>query len=517
MKPMQNMPDNDDEAMLMLMDMIFDNAVGVILETGSFASLHAHLKEAVRPLALAIIAAEPGATAALLTQISTGLATQMAVDLWNTTPIPENHFQPRKIARPERNSPCPCGSLRKYKQCCGAIETFSLTFPPEEMAARVLKRHPPERIGEITRLGVPLHTLGIVAEAWLQEGRTADVASLLEPVFINLNKLDQRAELAADMLLNAYLEQGNEAARLAFVAHLKTAPDKMLQGTAYQREATLCADRNDYQKAWAAFQTALHLTPNNPALAQLEILLLLSEGRVEETYGRIAIWSTKLANDPHIDQQAFVQSLFELVATQSRNPEDRRLAELPDDYPLKRLQLHISLEDIEPPIWRRIEVENSLSFGDLHHIIQTVMGWEDEHLHEFIVGDDRIGPTSEYADAFEDAILPEDDVEIGQLIGRKKSFRYIYDFGDNWAHRITIEKRLPSNDQEPAVTLLAGERACPPEDCGGVSGYYGILEAKKHPRRASNREILDWLGPFNPETFKLAALQVRMKRLFNGL
>ncbi len=196
---------------------------------------------------------------------------------------------------------------------------------------------------------------------------------------------------------------------------------------------------------------------------------------------------------------------------------DAPLDDLPQDYPERRLVLHIALEGIDPPIWRRVEVENTLSFEALHHVIQAAMGWEDAHLHEFKVGDYRIGMGDSYDNPFDDEVLPGEHVELGQVIGRRRSFSYEYDFGDGWRHRITIEKRLPSDPLRKPAALLDGERACPPEDCGGVPGYYNILEAKRTPRSAESREILDWLGPYQPGVFKLAKHQKQVDALFKRI
>jgi hypothetical protein len=180
---------------------------------------------------------------------------------------------------------------------------------------------------------------------------------------------------------------------------------------------------------------------------------------------------------------------------------DDALAALPQDYPRRRLQLHIALERIEPPIWRRIEVENDLSFAELHRLIQVATGWNDDHLHAFTVGGQCIGPV-ECDNPFDDT-LQADQVTLGQMIGRRRSLRYTYDFGDDWPHRITIEKRLPSQPDAPRARLIAGERACPPEDCGGVWGYARLLEALRNPDAEEDREFREWLGDFEPEAFDL--------------
>ena len=506
---------NGIDALQELFEHIIDEGVEVILDTDSFDALHARLRELMRPLAQAIVSkAGEDADDSQVDRAACAIATRAALDLWNHTPIPDNHFRPHKMDKPERNAPCPCGSQRKYKQCCGAVESPSLTLPPDEMAARVLKRLPKERIGEIGALGVPVHTLGMVAQAWFEQARFDDVVTLLEPVFKDVRGLDERAELAADVLGRAWLGLGDEARRLQLIATLKSAPDKTLKSAGFQREVTLKSDRGDFPAAWSAFGQAQRLTPNNPMLAHLEVLLLLAEGREAEARARVDFWAAKLARDPEFDHSDLIGLLHQMLDV---GRVDERLAALPEDYPERRLLLHVELEGIEPPIWRRLEVENSLTFAELHDILQRAMGWDDEHLHEFIVGDHRIGPAPEFEPAWDEPALPSEEVELGQVIGRRKSFRYLYDFGDGWSHRITIEQRLPSTPTERPAVLLAGKRACPPEDCGGVPGYYRLLDALAKPDSDENRETLEWLGDYKLDAFNLASVRKAVASLFTPI
>ena len=173
-----NTPTPHDADPLELMTRAFDSGVGVILESNDFSALLAHLQQALRPLA------EVGdAGAEDVARTARALATHMAYELWNTTPIPENHFRPRKLPCPERNAPCPCGSGRKYKQCCGGVDRPALTQPPDDMLARVLEHLPPERLGELVARGAPPRVLAEIAEHWFDEARYDEVAGLLEPLF----------------------------------------------------------------------------------------------------------------------------------------------------------------------------------------------------------------------------------------------------------------------------------------------------------------------------------------------
>jgi hypothetical protein len=170
-----------------------------------------------------------------------------------------------------------------------------------------------------------------------------------------------------------------------------------------------------------------------------------------------------------------------------------------------RLQLKITLENIVPPIWRRVVVPEDITFKKLHDIIQRAFGWQDCHLHEFLVGKTRIGTRSgeSFFDAEEEDIVPESQTTLAEALGGKKKFRYWYDFGDDWLHEIVIEKHLPPDDAVSLALLLDGERACPPEDCGGPWGYAELLTTLADPAHPEHEDMREWAGDFDPEGFKL--------------
>src|SRR5262249_30670458 len=151
-------------------------------------------------------------------------------------------------------------------------------------------------------------------------------------------------------------------------------------------------------------------------------------------------------------------------------------------------QLKIVLKDVKPPIWRRVQVPDG-TLGDLHEGIQIVMGWEDYHLHQFIVRGTYYGPTS--PDGFNLDLDTEDEegVLLSQIVyeGRRVRLRYEYDFGDGWQHEILFERTV---EREPRVRYprcVDGARACPPEDVGGPWGYADLLEAIASPKHQRHR------------------------------
>ncbi|WP_157212102.1 plasmid pRiA4b ORF-3 family protein [Desulfomonile tiedjei] len=173
-------------------------------------------------------------------------------------------------------------------------------------------------------------------------------------------------------------------------------------------------------------------------------------------------------------------------------------------------QLKITLRGIRPPIWRRIQVRSDTSLYLLHHILQTVMGWDRAHLHEFFVFGDSYGDSK----FMEGEVLEEKNVTLGQLItGEKERFRYLYDFGDSWEHEIVVEKILPMESEIRYPVCIKGKRACPPEDCGGAPGYENLLEVLKDPSDPEYEDVLDWVSSdFDPEEFNLELINKILAR-----
>ncbi len=140
-------------------------------------------------------------------------------------------------------------------------------------------------------------------------------------------------------------------------------------------------------------------------------------------------------------------------------------------------QLKITLARVEPAVWRRIEVPDC-TLADLHYYIQAAMGWQNCHLHQFIVGTERFIDVESFDGECEDN--DECDALLSDIVperSRKFRFSYEYDFGDGWTHEIAVEHQGPPEKGVKYPRCLAGERACPPEDCGGPWGYVELLAA----------------------------------------
>ncbi len=179
------------------------------------------------------------------------------------------------------------------------------------------------------------------------------------------------------------------------------------------------------------------------------------------------------------------------------------------------LQLHISLSGSQPLIWRRVLVPKNITFYGLHLVIQTAMGWEESHLYEFYLKGARVGQIFEDGEDYGE--FPKENAESVRLEEKilevKQKFDYLYDFGDSWEHQIKVEKALPADATLKYPHCLAGAMNCPPEDSGGLGGFYyslEVLQDKKHPEYS---DLKAWYGRYNPERFKLDAVNVELRSL----
>ena len=187
------------------------------------------------------------------------------------------------------------------------------------------------------------------------------------------------------------------------------------------------------------------------------------------------------------------------------------------------LQLKISLAEVKPEIWRRFLAEDSISFHQLHSIIQKVMGWENYHLYRFEFGNTFIEP-DEYGRAYVDSIWTMFKPAAGKAISpraklntlikeEKQKFGYTYDFGDSWEHSVVVEKILEKGPAQEYQICLAGERSCPPEDCGGVHGYADLLKVRANKNHPDYKDlIINWLGKdFDPEKFDIDEVNKKLR------
>ncbi len=207
------------------------------------------------------------------------------------------------------------------------------------------------------------------------------------------------------------------------------------------------------------------------------------------------------------------------------------------------LQLRAWLVDSDPEVWRRLVVDPRLTMEQLHTVLQIAFGWENAHLHQFHEKKGtRYGRPADF-EGFDEGVIDERKICLGDVFDRaNRKIAYEYDFGDSWIHAVALEKRVdPQTLAYPPDTLIeagkgvfsgkaraamciAGAMSGPPEDCGGLGGYFQLLELKQNPksaRSADEKERLEWVGDWSPEQFDLAEInqylgRVRVKKAHGG-
>jgi len=175
------------------------------------------------------------------------------------------------------------------------------------------------------------------------------------------------------------------------------------------------------------------------------------------------------------------------------------------------IRISITLLDVDPAIWRRIEVPASFTLEGLHDVIQTVMGWADYHLHHF-----------QFADVMYGVPSPEDrEMNDGRkiklstaLVDGERAFQYLYDYGDGWCCIVVLEAVAPTVPGTVYPRLVEGARRGPPEDVGGPWGYGEFLEAIADPKHERHAELLEWCGgDFDPQQFDIDKINRRLASL----
>jgi hypothetical protein len=178
-------------------------------------------------------------------------------------------------------------------------------------------------------------------------------------------------------------------------------------------------------------------------------------------------------------------------------------------------QLKITLKDCRPPIWRRVQGRSDTTLAQLHWVIQFSMGWTNSHLHSFTIQGIEYGVPMPEFDFDDMEVLDERSVQLSTVIpGEKFKFSYLYDFGDSWEHDILVEKVLEADPEISYPICIKAQRACPPEDCGGVWGYRNFLEAIQDPDHPEHDELLEWVGgSFDPEDADFDEINPLLKRI----
>ena len=175
------------------------------------------------------------------------------------------------------------------------------------------------------------------------------------------------------------------------------------------------------------------------------------------------------------------------------------------------LQLHVTLIYSQPSIWRRIVVPTEISLGSLHAILQIAFDWTNSHLHQFRLSDQSANYSNPVFQLDEMGAPTSDEfgISVGQLLASPgQKLIYTYDFGDGWDHEIVLEKILTAEQAVRVPQCLDGDKAGPPDDCGGVGGYADLLDILQHPKHPEHQEMVSWLVGiksefFDPDVFEM--------------
>ena len=185
----------------------------------------------------------------------------------------------------------------------------------------------------------------------------------------------------------------------------------------------------------------------------------------------------------------------------------KRINTAQDIYGIK-----VTLLGTKPPIWRRLLVPASMTLAKLHDVLQTAMGWHDCHMHEFRAGERHFGRPDPEDISMGMQVENERNIRLSSVLRRPGAkLVYTYDFGDNWEHSIVLEKLLPLLPDMTCPICIDGSLACPPDDCGGIPGFYELLDALADPNHEQHQEMRDWIGgDFDPQAFSVDSVNRRL-------
>jgi hypothetical protein len=177
--------------------------------------------------------------------------------------------------------------------------------------------------------------------------------------------------------------------------------------------------------------------------------------------------------------------------------------------------VRVELTDTDPLIWREVEVPTSVTLKVLHQIVQAVMGWEDYHLWEFTIAKQRYGPPTD-DDWGSPPLVDAAKTSLRDVLKpRKTTIDYLYDFGDSWELRLKVTR---IRQGEPSISYpryVGGEWNAPPEDCGGIPGFYDKLEAIVDPNHPDHEDIVEWMGEYDLKTINELFINFALGRIAN--
>jgi hypothetical protein len=179
--------------------------------------------------------------------------------------------------------------------------------------------------------------------------------------------------------------------------------------------------------------------------------------------------------------------------------------------PRQIFQVKVTLADVLPEVWRRVELPGAYTLDRVHRVVQHAMGWRDYHLHSFEVDGVQYGEPDPDGEL---AVRDELDVRLDAVAHKGTRLLYTYDFGDWWEHDLVVEDVFAAEPDERYPRCVAGRRACPPEDVGGVFGYAELLVALHEADHPQHAELRSWVGTeFDPGAFDPARATTLLRRL----
>lgn len=183
---------------------------------------------------------------------------------------------------------------------------------------------------------------------------------------------------------------------------------------------------------------------------------------------------------------------------------------------IEAIHIKISLDKTNPTIWREILVPKDISFYKLHHVIQLAMGWTNSHLFEFIIEGYRVGEIYEKMEGLDvNTIIDSKETKLIDLVNETgEEFKYWYDFGDSWMHTVVIERFGTVSNKQQLPFCAGGELKCPPEDCGGIGGFYDFLSIISDKKHKGYKETIRWAGgKYDPNDFDLIKVNKKLKSI----
>ncbi len=255
--------------------------------------------------------------------------------------------------------------------------------------------------------------------------------------------------------------------------------------------------KNNYRKAIGVFKKYNEIWNKNPVV---HYNMAVCSARLGDYKSAKVSLKTALKIDP-----AYKKAKDAMSDLEKYEKESEKLKKDKKKKSGKILQFYVALNHAEPKIWRRIEVPDGMGLRTFAVAILLAMGWKNSHLHEFIIDGESYGMTGEEMDYIDEALEPEDETEykLSDFTSKQlKNIEFLYDFGDGWEHEVSLE-----NTREPEKGVFYprctdGGRNCPPEDCGGIGGYEGLIENLKDTDSEERDSLIAWLGGnYDPEFF----------------